>query len=94
MKELIYNTLLNRGYDEKSVKIILPELMNLSDPLKRLLQSWIEDENLQLDYIVGDFSISGLQKERRMNYPAALLTIDWLIKEPEQAKRSLMKGIR
>lgn len=27
-----------------------------------------------------------------MTYPAALLTIDWLIKEPEKAKKSLEKG--
>jgi len=29
-----------------------------------------------------------------MTYPAALLTMDWLIKEPEQALKSLEKGIK
>jgi len=29
-----------------------------------------------------------------MTYPAALLTIDWLIKEPERAMRSINRGIK
>ena len=29
-----------------------------------------------------------------MTYPAALLTIDWLIKEPENAIRSINRGIK
>ena len=88
MEELIYKTLLERGYDEKSAKMVLPDLLNLSEPLKSLLKAWLEND------AVAGFSVSELQKERGMNYPAALLTIDWLIKDPENAKRSLTKGIR
>jgi hypothetical protein len=29
-------------------------------------------------------------KERSMTYPAALLTIDWIIKEPDKALKSLI----
>lgn len=94
MEELIYKTLLERGYDEKSATMVLPDLLNLSEPLKSLLKAWLENEKHQSDYAVAGFSVSELQKERGMNYPAALLTIDWLIKDPENAKRSLTKGIR
>lgn len=94
MEELVYKTLLERGYDEKSARKVLPDLLNLSEPLKSLLMAWLENEKQQSDYFVAGFSVSEMQKERGMNYPAALLTIDWLIKEPKNAKRSLTKGIR
>ena len=94
MEKLIYKTLLDRGYDEKLARMVLPDLLDLSEPLKRLLKAWLENEKQQSDYAVAGFSVSEMQKERGMNYPAALLTIDWLIKEPENAKRSLTKGTR
>lgn len=94
MEELVYKTLLERGYDEKTAKMVLPDLLDLSEPLKRLLKAWLENEKQQSDYAVAGFSVLEMQKERGMNYPAALLTIDWLIKEPEKAKESLKRGLR
>ena len=52
------------------------------------------DKSYCENYEVGEFSLKKLQEERRMNYPAALLTLDWLIKEPEAALRSLNRGIK
>ena len=94
MEELIHKTLLERGYDEKAARMVLPDLLGLSEPLKSLLKAWLENEKQHSDYTVAGFSVSEMQKERGMNYPAALLTIDWLIKEPENAKKSLTKGLR
>ena len=94
MEELIHKTLLERGYDEKTARMVLPDLLGLSEPLLSLLKAWLENEKQQSDYVVAGFTVSEMQKERGMNYPAALLTIDWLIKETENAKRSLTKGIR
>ena len=94
MEELIHKTLLESGYDEKAARMVLPDLLGLSEPLKSLLKAWLENEKQHSDYTVAGFSVSEMQKERGMNYPAALLTIDWLIKDPENAKRSLTKGIR
>ncbi len=94
MEELVYKTLLERGYNEKTARMVLPDLLGLSEPLKSLLKAWLENEKQQSDYAIAGFSVSEMQKERGMNYPAALLTIDWLIKEPETAKKSLTKGLR
>ena len=94
MEELVYKTLLERGYNEKTARMVLPDLLGLSEPLKSLLKAWLENEKQQSDYAIAGFSVSEMQKERGMNYPAALLTIDWLIKEPENAKKSLTKGLR
>ena len=94
MKEKIYRTLKERGYSEHSAKMLLPDLMCLSVPLDRMLQAWLNNEREQPDYSCNGYSIHGLQRERGMKYLAALLTMDWLIKEPEKAKRSLAKGIK
>ena len=94
MKEKIYRTLKERGYSEQSIKLMMADIMRLSVPLDRMLQAWLSNEREQLDYSCNGYSIHGLQRERGMKYLAALLTIDWLIKEPEKAKRSLTKGIK
>lgn len=94
MKERIYRTLKERGYSDHSIKLMMADLMCLAAPLDRMLQVWLDNEKEQSDYSCCDFSIRSLQRERGMKYPAALLTIDWLMKEPEKAKRSLTKGIK
>ena len=94
MEELVYKTLLERENDEKTARMVSPDLLDLSEPLKNLLKAWLENEKQQSDYAVAGFTVSEMQNERGMNYPAALLTMDWLMKEPEKAKRSLTKGIK
>lgn len=94
MKDRLYHALIERGYKENSAKAVLDDLLHLSEPLEELLSDWLDDEHRQSDYKVDDFSISKLQQERGMKYPAALLTIDWLIKEPKEARRSLSKGCK
>lgn len=94
MEKEIIILLMEKGYSERNAKIVAHELMQLAEPLKPLLQSWLSNENNTPNYEVHDYSIYGLMQQRRMNYPAALLTIDWLIKEPTKAKQSLTRGIK
>ena len=57
MEELIHKTLLERGYDEKAARMVLPDLLGLSEPLKSLLKAWLENEKQQSDYAVAGFSV-------------------------------------
>ena len=93
MRNKIYEILIENGYSENSANLVLNELAQLSAPLNECLVEWIETGNCK-DYAVDGFSIFDFQKNRKMKYPAALLTMDWLIKEPEQAKESLKRGLR
>ena len=93
MRNRIYTALIDNGYTEKSANCVLEELLHLSYPLDTYLAEWINNGNCK-DFIFDEFSVCDFQKKRRMNYPAALLTMDWLIKEPEKAKESLLRGIR
>lgn len=93
-KDYIYNVLLERGYDEKSARLVAPELMALNHPLDAYLEKWMQNESDISDYDAHSYSIKQLMDERNMTYPAALLTMDWLMKEPEAAVASLKRGIK
>ena len=93
-KEQIYNVLTERGYDAKSANVIIPELQVLTPPLDTYFEQWVNNESDTHDYVSSGYSIKQLMEERGMTYPAALLTMDWLIKEPEAAMGSLNRGVR
>ncbi|MCK8622521.1 hypothetical protein [Prevotella sp. E13-27] len=91
--EQIKDILLQRGYSERNAAIASKELVDISDKLTPILMDWLNDENCQKDYSVEGHSIQECL-ENGMKYPAAILTMDWLIKDPKVALRSLTKGTR
>lgn len=90
--DIFTKKLIEQGYQSKMAEIVASELMNVDNALSMLVVSWLKDEFT--DFESHGYSISGLMKDRNMTYPAALLTIDWLIKEPEAAKKSLERGLK
>lgn len=90
----IQEILMQRGYTQRNASLVAEEMVNIVPQLQQYLESWLMDKSYCENYEVGEFSLKKLQEERRMNYPAALLTLDWLIKEPEAALRSLNRGIK
>lgn len=93
-KEYIYNVLLKRGYDARMAQLVTEDLLQLHKSLSDYLQCWLKDESYEEDFAAYGYSIYQLQTERKMNYPAALLTMDWLLKEPEKAIESLKRKIK
>ena len=94
MENQIKYILIDRGYNERNAKLVAHELTLLSAALQPLITKWLDDEQCMEDFEAEGYSISGLMQKRGMTYPAALLTIDWLLKEPEKAKLSLSRGIK
>lgn len=78
---------------EKQAPLIAEELSHLDARLVVLLKAWVE-ENKETDFEVEGYSINGFIEKYKMTYPAALLTIDWLIKEPAVAKEAISHGIK
>ena len=91
-KDYIYNVLLERGYGEKSARLVTTDLMLLHEPLDTYFEKWVQNESDIIDY--NGYSVRQLMEERGMAYPAALLTMDWLIKEPKKAIESLNGKIK
>lgn len=94
MENQIKQILIDRGYNERNATLVAQELTRLATPLQPLITKWLDDEQRLEDFEAEGYSISGLMQKRGMTYPAALLTIDWLLKEPEEAKLSLKRGIK
>lgn len=90
----ILEILMQRGYTQRNASLVAEEMVNIAPQLQQYLEAWLMDKSYNENYEVGEYSLKRLQEERRMNYPAALLTMDWLIKEPEAALSSLNRGIR
>ena len=90
--DIFAKKLTEQGYQSKMAEMVAKELMNVDNSLAMHVISWLKDEFT--DFESHGYSIAELMKTRNMTYPAALLTIDWLIKEPEKAKKSLEQGIK
>lgn len=91
--EKIINKLISVGYPEKAAKAISMELSQIDSSLNIALASWVDNE-VETDMTIEGFTLSELQAKYKMSYPSALLTMDWLIKEPKLATMALTKGIK
>ncbi|MDD7632338.1 MAG: hypothetical protein SOY43_11440 [Parabacteroides sp.] len=89
----IQDILIERGYPEKQAISVTSDLQAIDPTLKDGLQSWLTDQT-ETEYLIEGVKLSELKQKFDMTYPAALLTMDWLIKEPELAKKSIQRGIR
>ena len=89
----IQDILIERGYPQKQAISIASDLQAIDPALQNGLQSWLADQT-ETDFLIEGFKLSDLKQKFDMTYPAALLTMDWLIKDPELAKKSIQRGIR
>lgn len=82
------------NYSEQDSKIVCEDLNRIDNALLPALNNWIKD----IEYIdnteYNGYSISSLCADYDMNFIAALITLDWIIKEPETAIDALKDGIR
>ena len=91
--EQIKQILMKRGYNEKQAIVASKELLGLDERLKGAFSLWM-DKDEETDFTIEGVCMSNLKAKFKMTYPAALLTMDWIIKEPEKAINSIKHGIR
>ena len=91
--ETIKSILVKRGYTEKQACSVSSDLLKIDDKLKNGFSEWLAN-NKETDYTIEGIKLSELKQKFDMTYPAALLTMDWIIKEPELAIKSINRGIR
>lgn len=86
--------LLERGYPEQAATITGENLNKLSGNFAIARDKWLRDST-ETDIESKGFSTLGLmQRFKGMTYPAALLSIEWLEREPEKAKPIILRGVR
>ena len=92
-KNEIIRALIANNYPEKQAFSVAEELIHLDNSLLPLLNSWILKEE-ETDVTIEGFSLIELKNRYKMTYPAALLTMDWLKKEPQLASYAIGKGLK
>lgn len=92
-KENIKNILIERGYSTVGAETASADLVNVSDSLKPLLENWLS-EGTETDFESHGLTIKGLMSKFGMKFPAALLSIDWVIRDPKTAISVIKKGLR
>ena len=81
------------GYSEQDVRILSGDLEHLDQALVPMLTKWVAEDACSDTTEYSGYSIDSLCSQFDMNFIAALLTLDWIIKEPEQAIPALKSGI-
>lgn len=94
MKQRIVEILIARGYTEKQAKVLGESLSKIDASLKVGLDKWLINESEEADYNIHGFTLSEIKQKFKMTYPAALLSMDWVLREPEKATKSINNGIR
>lgn len=73
---------------------IAKDLTALDEQLKPVLTAWVENGPVDCNKEYNGYSLNSLMKGFGMQFTGALLTLDWLIKEPKAASAALAYGIR
>lgn len=92
-KEQIKETLLKRGYSQPGAETVSSDLIAINKALQPCLDAWL-DKGIETDYSIEEFSIKGIMLKYGMKYPAALLSINWILNEPQTAIPIIKRGIR
>lgn len=76
--------LIERGYNSKRAELVANELKTIDQKLLEPFNRWL-DTGEETDLKVNGISILELMQTYNLKYPAALLSIDWIIKNPKEA---------
>lgn len=72
------------GYNEQQAMLLAKDLSEINNGLFPLLKEWVNNGTMQ-DHSENGISIFNLVNINGMSYPAAISTMDWIMKEPEIA---------
>ncbi|RCX07127.1 hypothetical protein DFR58_1591 [Anaerobacterium chartisolvens] len=79
------------GYTPYEAEVTADGLMRLDMRLKAAFDRWLCDRT-ETDVGVVGLNAFKLMEKRGLAYPAALISLDWAIREPEQALEFLKHG--
>ncbi|MBR4039926.1 MAG: hypothetical protein IKJ11_07495 [Clostridia bacterium] len=91
MKAIIMERL---NCSEKRAAVIEHDLKEITPALQPLLDRWLRDGHCEDATQYHGYSLNRLVSEMGMRFTGALLTLDWIIKEPEEALKALSEPIR
>lgn len=91
MKALIMERL---QCSEKRAEIIANDLEKLHPELQPLLERWIKDGHCEDATLYHGYSLDTLMAEKRLKFTGAILTLDWILKDPDMALKALREQVK
>ena len=89
----MWNKLLrNQGYSKEGAKSATEKIVLMDNSLKQEFIRWTETGVLPNIEIEG-FDFSGLRNSLGLSETATFLMMDWLLRDPEQAKLSMAESL-
>jgi len=79
------------GYQPAGARVAAPRLEALTGTVGIAFQEWWQNGTTPKIKVAG-YTADRLQTEHSMNMIAALLTLDWLARDPDKARASLRRG--
>lgn len=89
--ESIEKRLVEDGYPPAKVAPTAARLSGVTEPLHGAIATWV-DEGTILNVEFAGFTAHSLISEHRMKPAAMFLTLDWLIRDPEEATKAVRAG--
>ncbi len=86
----IKEILVKRGYNDQRADLVSRNLAAIDARLQEPLYIWLM-KNQETEVELEGVSIKQLMLRNKLKYPAALLSIDWIYKEPNVALAVLKK---
>lgn len=80
--------------DENESKAIEDDLLAISPQLQQAVNKWLIDETIDEEIVIDGYSIKQLMDTYDMQFTGAVLTMDWLIKDPDNARIAIRQGVR
>ena len=94
MKDKVIKALVDRlNYPSQRAELLWSNLARLDEKLMPILVRWLDSGDGADQTQYEGYCVDSLRKNYGMNTISALLTLDWIIKEPEQAVAALRDGI-
>ena len=81
------------GCNRAQAAMISEDLGRLDPRLRPLLDAWITDGKEDDDTLYEGYSVNSLKDGMHMRFTGALLTLDWLLRDPQTARKALARGV-
>lgn len=92
-RERIKEILVEEQYPEFMIENTADKIEAFSLAVAEAFDNWSKNKS-QPDISIEGFAFKDLITKWGMNPVGAFITLDWLLREPEKAKRALNKGIK
>lgn len=90
IKDLIIQRI---GCSAEDADVVSMDLKVIHPDLQPMLDAWIANESFDADRKFNGYSLNDLMFQNGLAFTGAILTLDWLLKDPEKALAAIHYGI-